>query len=356
MGSSKIKIVRDIISNFLSNNIYNLSYIVESADWSIKQDGTYITQNLNKLDLLKARITTNCFGLQDQIIHFGSVNIFLRRNGFTRTHKSNKSVLTWFHVVPNNRRNKNIIEAQKYLEVIHTAANITKNNLIDLGVNPEKIVVIPLGVDPSLFKPAPEDEKQKLREELDIPKDKIVIGSFQKDGVGWGEGLEPKLIKGPDIFVEVAAKLTKNYPIFVLLAGPARGYIKNELQKRNITYKDIGYLNDFKEIAKYYQVLDFYLITSRIEGGPKQILEAMASGIPVISTRVGMVPDIVEDGREVLLTEIEDLEGLVEKSKKIIGDENLGKKLIANGLKTVQTYSWEKIAERYHQEIYLRIL
>ena len=189
MGSSKIKIVRDIISNFLSNNIYNLSYIVESADWSIKQDGTYITQNLNKSDLLKARITTNCFGLQDQIIHFGSVNIFFRRNGFTRTHKSNKSVLTWFHVVPNNRRNKNIIEAQKYLEVIHTAAKITKNNLIDLGVNPEKIVVIPLGVDPSLFKPAPEDEKQKLREELDIPKDKIVIGSFQKDGVGWGEGL-----------------------------------------------------------------------------------------------------------------------------------------------------------------------
>ena len=41
--------------------------------------------------------------------------------------------------------------------------------------------------------------KNKLYIKYKIPKDKIIIGSFQKDGVGWEEGNEPKLIKGPDI-------------------------------------------------------------------------------------------------------------------------------------------------------------
>ena len=43
---------------------------------------------------------------------------------------------------------------------------------------------------------------KKIKHNLGIPEDYLVIGSFQKDGEGWGEGLKPKLIKGPDIFIE----------------------------------------------------------------------------------------------------------------------------------------------------------
>jgi len=331
MGKGSVKILKDLILNFLSNESYQLSYIVESADWSIKWDGKYITETLNKLNLIKARITTTGYGLKNQIVHFGSVNTFLKENGFHKPHRSNKTVLTWFHFISGDKRNKNIIEAQKYLNFLHTSSNITKDHLIDLGIDPRKIVVIPLGVDLSLFKPVSFEEKQKMKEKLGIPLDKVIIGSFQKDGVGWGEGMEPKLIKGPDIFVKVVERLVKNYPIFVLLVGPARGYIKNELQKRNIPYKDIGYLKNFKEIAKYYQILDLYLITSRIEGGPKQILESWASGVPVVSTKVGMVPDITRDRENVLLAEVESVNQIAHKTKEIIEDEKLKEKLIRKG-------------------------
>jgi glycosyltransferase involved in cell wall biosynthesis len=351
----KLKYLLDIKDNIFSGRKYQFSYITESEDWVIKQIGIYITQNLNKLDLLKARITTNCFGLQDQIVHFGSVNSFLRKSTFHKPHISNKTVLTWFHFVPDDKRNKNIIEAQKYLDFIHTSCNITKNNLVDLGVNPEKIVVIPLGIDLSLFKPASLKEKQKIKKQLGIPSDRIIIGSFQKDGVGWGEGLKPKLIKGPDIFVEVAGKLAQDYPIFILLVGPARGYVKQELEKRNIPYRNIGYLKNFKEIAKYYQALDLYLITSKIEGGPKQILETIASGIPTVSTTVGMIPDIIENGKEALLAEVEDTEGLAKKAERVIKDKNLARNLIENGLSMVQNYSWDKITQRYYNEIYSKL-
>ena len=352
----KINILKDVALNLFSNNEYNLSYIVESANWVIKCDGKYITENLNKLGLIKARLTTSYLGIKNQIIHFGSVNIFLRENGFRKPHNSNKTVLTLFHIVPGDKRNENIVKAQKYLNFIHTSCNITKNTLINLGVKPEKIVVVPLGVDLSLFKPVSVEEKQKMKEILGIPLDKIIIGSFQKDGVGWGEGLEPKLIKGPDIFVKVVEQLAKKYPIYVLLVGPARGYVKNELQKRNIPFKSIGYLKNFRDVAKYYHVLDLYSITSRIEGGPKAILEAWASGVPVVSTKVGMVEGISNNYDDIILAETEDINQFIKNSKQIIEDKKLRGKLIENGLRTVQNYDWGKITERYYREIYSRLL
>lgn len=346
----------DWFTNVISSRIEKphslLFYLIESADWVIRQVGIDITTNLNNQKLLKAKMTVAHRGVYNQVVHFGSVNTFLTSEGFRRPHKSNKVVLTWFHVVPGDPRIKFVKEAQKYVDVVHAASTITKEKLTEIGIAEEKIVVIPLGVDLSLFKPVSTQEKQKLRKKLGIPKDKVVVGSFQKDGVGWGEGLEPKLIKGPDIFVRVVERLAKNYPIFVLLVGPARGYVKLNLEKKNIPHGNVGYLKDFKDVAKYYRALDLYLITARIEGGPKALLEAMATGIPIISTKVGMVEDTVKDGKEALLAEAEDVQEIIKKSIQIIENENLRNILVGNSLTTIQNYSWEKIARRYFEEIY----
>lgn len=345
-----------VASNVPSNRKAKLSYVAEDSFWVISYVGQKLIKGLNKLGFEEARITTTHLGLRNQIVHFGSVNTFLRKNGFAKVHKSNKVILTWFHFVPASQRNKNILQAQRTLEFIHTSCNITKNKLVGFGVSPEKIVVIPLGVDLSLFKPVLPEDKQKLKTELGIPNGKIVIGSFQKDGVGWGEGLEPKLEKGPDIFVKAVERLARDYPIFVLLVGPARGYVKRELQKRNTPFKSIGFLDEVKEVARYYNALDLYLITSRIEGGPQAILESMASKVPVVSTKVGMVPDVVENNRDALLADVEDVDQIVSGAKAIIGTQDLRNRLISNGLAKVQHYSWDKIAEVYFREMYSKLL
>lgn len=356
MGSCKIKLLEDAIANILSNGRYELSYITENADWIIRAIGSHITTFLNREGLIKSRITTTHLGLRNQIIHFGSVGTFISERMTLKIDPSNRFVLTWFHLVPNDIRTKFLSEVTKKVDIIHTACQITKNRFIELGVSENKIVVIPLGVDISLFNPSTLTEKKIAKRRLNIPSDKAVIGSFQKDGVGWRKGLKPKLIKGPDIFVRVMEKLSKDYPIFVLLVGPSRGYVEKELQKRNIPFRSIGYLKDFKKIAKYYNALDLYLITSRIEGGPKQILEAWASGIPVVSSKVGMVPDIAKDGENALLTEIEDVNQITYKTREVIENEELKKELINNGLKAVQDYSWEKISREYYNKIYQKVL
>ena len=130
MSSGKIKILRDFFFNFLLNRKYKLSYITEGRVWVINQVGKEIINHLNELGLAKARITTSCLGLRNQIIHFGSVHTFLRENGFRKPHSSNKLVLTWFHFVPEDKKNKNIIETQKCLNFIHTSSEFMTQSII----------------------------------------------------------------------------------------------------------------------------------------------------------------------------------------------------------------------------------
>lgn len=347
------KVIRRLWSigeNFFSNLLgYQLTYIVEACDWSIKNDGQSIARELNKQGLLRARISYSTIGLRNQIIHFGSVNTFFRKEGWQKPHVSNILILTWFHVVPNDNRLKLIKNAQHNLRFIHTSCTSTKRVLVDAGADEHKIVVIPLGVDRALFTPVDQDKKRAARHQFGIPQNRLVIGSFQKDGIGWGEGLEPKLIKGPDIFAEVMARI-KNLNPFILLTGPARGYIKHALEKQGVEYKHI-YVKNFQELPALYHTLDVYLITSRIEGGPKSLLEAWASGVPVISTRVGMVPDIAKNGQTVILSEA-NASQLAEHTAWLLHDHLSARRLAQRAQENVYKYDWNTIVRQYQNHIY----
>jgi glycosyltransferase involved in cell wall biosynthesis len=181
--------------------------------------------------------------------------------------------------------------------------------LINEGFENE-IFRIPIGIDINLFPVQTLKMKAQFRTHLNIPQDAFVIGSFQKDGNGWAEGNEPKFIKGPDIFLKTLKILKFRIPeLFILLTGPARGYVKSGLEVLGIPYLHF-YPKKYDEISMYYQTLDAYLVSSREEGGPKAILESMASGIPIVSTRVGQAQDLIINGINGWLSDSEDYESL----------------------------------------------
>jgi glycosyltransferase involved in cell wall biosynthesis len=169
----------------------------------------------------------------------------------------------------------------------------------------------------------------------------VVIGSFQKDGVGWGNGDEPKLIKGPDIFLKVIEKLRHDIPnLFVLLSGPSRGYVKKGLDAMGVPYRH-EYLSEYKDVSRLYDALDLYLITSREEGGPKACLESMAKGVPLVTTEVGQCRDLVIAGKNAMMAPIEDVESLYGLSLKVLRDTDLQQTLIKDGLVTARDNSYE---------------
>jgi glycosyltransferase involved in cell wall biosynthesis len=149
---------------------------------------------------------------------------------------------------------------------------VTNTEMRDLalssGIAPDKVFLIPIGVNLSYFYPQTPESRRRARARYGIPESAAVVGSFQKDGIGWGEGLEPKLVKGPDVFLKTIEILKPRVPeLFVLLSGPARGYVKRGLEQLGVPYRH-HFLKHYPEMGELYQVLDLYIVASRQEPWP----------------------------------------------------------------------------------------
>src|SRR3990172_5673031 len=301
MGKQILLLLRIVLRKLLKAVGRNLPrgiyYFVPGANWSIDWDGYYITSNIAKENHIKAQTINDPRWLIGQLIHYGSLGDFL--GNLNETHnKRNKIVVTVFHGNPDDNSLpfkepfSKLLDNVDQIDRLIVANRIMEERFLVWGVESSKIARIPLGVDMGIFKPTSAEQKLQTRAELGIAQNAFCIGSFQKDGNGWDEGLEPKLVKGPDIFLQTVKLLGRQYPnLFILLSAPARGYIKNGLEELKISYCHKNF-SDYREVADLYPALDAYLITSREEGGPKGILEAMASGVPLVSTRVGMAEDV----------------------------------------------------------------
>jgi glycosyltransferase involved in cell wall biosynthesis len=191
--------------------------------------------------------------------------------------------------------------------------------VLDAGVPADRVYAIPIGIDLEHFPMVNEVLRARARADLGLPEAAFVAGSFQKDGVGWGEGLTPKLVKGPDVLVAALRSLHREVrELHVLLTGPARGYVRRELARAGIPSSHVV-AGSRGELARAYHALDVYLVASRQEGGPKAVLEAMATGVPLVSTRVGQAHELVVDGENGWLVEVEDAAGLASRAADVYG-------------------------------------
>jgi glycosyltransferase involved in cell wall biosynthesis len=150
-------------------------------------------------------------------------------------------------------------------------------------------------------------------------------------------------------------RLRKQYKLFVLLSGPARGFIKQGLDTLGVSYRH-EVVPHYWDITSLYHCLDVYLVSAREEGGPKAILEALATGVPLVSTNVGMAPDLIRHGENGLLAEPDDIDRLAENVARLIDEPELRHQLITNGVTDVSAYDWPQIAARYYQELYLPLI
>src|SRR5262249_46924726 len=211
----------------------------------------------------------------------------------------------------------------------------------------QKVFRIPIGIDLDRFPLGDDAARTAARERFAIPTSAFVVGSFVKDGVGLGEGNEPKLVKGPDVLVATLQRLRASVPeLFVLLSGPARGYVRSGLERAGIPNRHVV-LASRDELAGAYHALDVYVVASRQEGGPKSALESMATGVPLVSTRVGQVPEISRDGENALLVEPEDDDGLAAAVERVHGDASVCARLVSAGRPTAERYAEERLDERW---------
>ncbi len=346
-------------------NIYRekgkpIQYVTEDANWAIKSVGLNIKKEMDILSPNKLEIVTNPSRITKRIVHFGSQYMWLSWG--QHMSRTNKFISTFFHgkLEDGDHVKKHIykfLESLPRLSKVITASTLIEKRLLSWDVDPKLITKIPLGVNTRIFVPTKQETKNSIRKILKIPKDAIVIGSFQKDGIGWGNGIKPKLIKGPDIFVDTLKILSnKGIKIFALLTGPARGYVIENLKLNKIPYHH-SYVERSEDLTTFYQALDIYLITSREEGGPMGLMESISCGIPVVTTNVGMASDVINNEKlGSISSEINshELAQKVENILNILNKEN--ERLKEEIRKEVLRFDWRNIAKEHWSKVYKNLI
>lgn len=322
---------------------YQRLFLVEDrSSWSIHWDMLELNEAAKRLDIKTCRPFWRSFS-ENQAVFFGSQFYLLADDWITSPHRI---ATAYFHGKPGTGYDefdhlyqqvcKNHAEISR-LQVSHSEM---EDLLLETGIAAEKIHRIPIGINTKLFPQQTPESKQAARVSLGIPQDAFVVGSFQKDGEGWGDGNAPKRIKGPDVFVETLGKLHQSIPeLHVLLSGPARGYVKTELSKQGIPFTH-HICKHYPDIRKLYQALDVYLVASRQEGGPKAVLESMSSGVPLVTTRVGQAMDMIVDSGNGYMTAVEDCEGLADRILSVFRSPEKLPALLSEARKTAEQFDY----------------
>ncbi len=207
--------------------------------------------------------------------------------------KKHKVVCSIYHI-DFNKFNKNdeleFRNRDQYVDLYHVISEKTKIHLQKL--TDKKIISIPFWVDQNVWFDIP--EKKQLRDKYNFNEEDYLIGSFQRDTEGH-DLKSPKLIKGPDVFLDIVKRLfVENKNLKVVLTGTRRNYLIDNFEKLNIPY--VYYeMTDLTKLNELYNILDLYLVTSRLEGGPQAILECAISRTPVLSTDVGIASEILNN-------------------------------------------------------------
>lgn len=210
---------------------------------------------------------------------------------FVKKFKNKKIIYSQYHIEDASSKSQEMQKlkmVEPYIDAFHVISLETEAILKKITDKP--IYYLPLWVNQNIWFYI--KDKDKLRNKYLIPKEDFLIGSFQRDTEG-SDLISPKLLKGPDIFIQIVKNIfAQNKNLRIILTGTRRQYVISELKKLNIPFNYFE-MADFEMTNELYNILDLYLITSRVEGGPQALVECGQTMTPIISTNVGIASQIL---------------------------------------------------------------
>jgi polysaccharide deacetylase family protein (PEP-CTERM system associated) len=147
--------------------------------------------------------------------------------------------------------------------------------------------------------------------------------------------------KAPDIYIRVAAEVIKAKPesIFILVGdGPLRQQTEGLIDSMQLG-DNIILLGSRKDVADILPAFDLFLITSRTEGLPRALLESLAAGVPVVSTDVGGIHELIHDGRNGFLSDEGDIESLAADVNRILDFPDMTREMMAHVDEDLEPFS-----------------
>lgn len=246
--------------------------------------------------------------------------------------------ISTFHVAPPEdpawsregiRRSLRVRCSNKFCRRLVTVSRAVAESWIRKGLDPEKVEVIHNGIPPEDYS---DDEnhatRNRCRETLGISPDTPVILTVSV--LREGKGL-------PDLLAAFGRRIASGAPGILVVAG--EGPLRESLEARA---RELGlgeivrFLGYRRDVPALLAAADVFVLPSHRDAFPTAILEAMAAGLPVIATRAGGIPEIVEDDLSGLLVPPGSPRDLAEALGRVLGDPALARRLGEAGRRRVR--------------------
>jgi glycosyltransferase involved in cell wall biosynthesis len=229
-----------------------------------------------------------------------------------------------------------------------TVAEQVRDDLIAHHVGrPEQYVVVPLGLDLDQFQHA-DRLRGELRRELGLPADAPLVGIVAR----------LVAVKAHEVFLAAAVKVNQAIPSCrFLLVGDGDRRAELEAEARRLGLGDrVLFLGWRADLDRLYADLDVVALTSKNEGSPVALIEAMGAGRPVVSTCVGGVPDVVTDGVTGLLVPHGDAEGLAASIVRLLREPETAARLSQRAREIIEARYAAPILLRNMDQLYSSLL
>ena len=301
--------------------------------------GTEIDPKINKPNIHILRAATNNKFLRLYLLFKYKLLHKYHVSFYIRVFKSESMFLRLLPIFDKNRKTIHTVEnmlpypaSKKYnkhakFNALHSTMCFSISTMIQKNVEKEyglSTSIIPVGVDTSLFTP----DFNKNNKRLKI----LSVGTFQKR-------------KQPELFANIARKFS-NCDFYWVGEGELKDKILRKKEEEGIN--NLFLLNNMphKVLSKFMSKCDIFLFPSIHEGFPKVLIEAMASGLPVIAfNKYG--PEAIVNNKNGFIVSSE--KEMIEKLKILIEDKELRDKFSRESVKRAKKYDWKIIVSKWEE-------
>jgi glycosyltransferase involved in cell wall biosynthesis len=193
--------------------------------------------------------------------------------------------------------------------------------------SPEKIITIPNAVDVERFVGL--NSRNQLRTQIGVNASFLLIGTVARL-------VQPKRL---DYLIEAARLVCDAVPqarFLIIGDGTLREELEGQAVQLGLAPEYVRFLGSRQDVPDLLSALDIFVLSSEMEGLPVSLLEAMAASKPIVVTRVGAIPQVIQDGHSGLLVSPHDPAGLARAILTLIGDSTLRESLSREAYRTVE--------------------
>ncbi|HEY8783450.1 MAG TPA: glycosyltransferase family 4 protein [Mucilaginibacter sp.] len=213
----------------------------------------------------------------------------------------------------------------------------------ECGIKPSKIIVLYNDIDLKRFNPLTPADKLKVRQQLGIePKKKIILFVHRFSPV------RKSLFYIPYIFEQFYKHPNSEYEILLIGDGSEKNEIERKILSAGLQGKVKvlgGKPNSI--IQDYYNIADIFINPTYTEGFPRVLIEAMAIGLPIVTTDAGGIKDILGNKQKAFMVAKDNLDGFASKLMELTQSSPLMEELREENLLQVKRFSTPNVAQMY---------